>query len=411
MNRMTAKHLDKVSDTSCPLCGSKELTAFFENLAVPVFCNLLWTNREAARNCPRGDIKLAFCSDCGYILNVAFDPNLLNYKQEYENPLDYSRRFQVYRQSLAKRLVKQYGLYNKDIISIGCGKGTFLCILCELGNNRGVGFDPSCVEQEPRKMRCQVRFVRDFYSEKYSDYPSDFIVCRQVLEHIFNLKDFLKMLRRIIGNHLNTGVFFEVPNAMGICQNFFIWDIIYEHYSYFTPVSLSRAFSSSGFQVRQLNTTFEGQFLCIHALPSNNVPPNLDCRQTREVNRISECIKSFAAEYENIVGTWRRMIEQTEDEGQVAVVWGAGAKGVTFLNTFRNSHIEYAVDINPKKQGKYVAGTGQQIVSPDFLRHYRPDVIIVVNPIYAREIQRLVKKLGFSTRFEHFRSGIAIRVM
>ena len=48
-------------------------------------------------------------------------------------------------------------------------------------------------------------------------------------------------------------------------------------------------------------------------------------------------------------------------------MWGAGARGVTLLNMLNDSRIEYAVDINPRKQGKYVPGTGQQIVEPTFL--------------------------------------------
>jgi hypothetical protein len=73
---------------------------------------------------------------------------------------------------------------------------------------------------------------------------------------------------------------------------------------------------------------------------------------------------------------------------------------VTFLNTLKTKdHIDYVVDINPRKQGRYVAGTGQQIVTPDFLRDYQPDMVMVMNPIYKREIQQITKRLGLSTDF------------
>jgi len=61
--------------------------------------------------------------------------------------------------------------------------------------------------------------------------------------------------------------------------------------------------------------------------------------------------------------------------------------------------IEYIVDINPHKQGKYISGTGQQIVPAEFLRDYQPDVVIVMNPIYKKEIQQTVKELGLTTEF------------
>jgi len=79
------------------------------------------------------------------------------------------------------------------------------------------------------------------------------------------------------------------------------------------------------------------------------------------------------------------------------VIWGAGAKGVTFLNTLNlRDQIEYAVDVNPRKHGMFIAGTGQQIVPPEVLRDYQPDVVIVMNPLYEHEIQQIAKNLGIT---------------
>jgi hypothetical protein len=188
-----------------------------------------------------------------------------------------------------------------------------------------------------------------------------------------------------------------VPNALSTFRRLFVWDIIYEHCQYFTPISLSHAFSSSGFSVCELTEEFEGQFLGIHAQPNSHGAQSLSYEQMGEVNRIANDMTSFAANYQRKVEPFRHRLERIKRRGQRAVVWGTGSKGVTFLNTFKNSQIEYAVDINPRKQGMYVAGTGQQIVSPNFLRDYQPAVIIVMNPIYKREIQQLTKKLGLTT--------------
>jgi hypothetical protein len=84
------------------------------------------------------------------------------------------------------------------------------------------------------------------------------------------------------------------------------------------------------------------------------------------------------------------------------VVWGAGSKGVMFLNHVQNRNgVEYVVDINPQKQGMFVAGTGQQIVSPQFLQLYRPDVIVVMNVIYQKEIQEVTAGLGLFPDFKY----------
>ena len=93
--------------------------------------------------------------------------------------------------------------------------------------------------------------------------------------------------------------------------------------------------------------------------------------------------------------------------GKKAVVWGSGSKGVAFL-TALNLHtpdceIEYVVDINPFREGKYMAGTGQEIVSPAFLKRYKPDLAIAMNPIYQPEIKADLEfqaRAGFKPGFD-----------
>jgi hypothetical protein len=68
-------------------------------------------------------------------------------------------------------------------------------------------------------------------------------------------------------------------------------------------------------------------------------------------------------------------------------IWGAGSKGVSFLTTLGvEREVAYAVDINPHKHDKYMAATGQRVVSPESLRDQPPDLVIAMNPIYLDEI-------------------------
>ncbi len=67
------------------------------------------------------------------------------------------------------------------------------------------------------------------------------------------------------------------------------------------------------------------------------------------------------------------------------------------MNTLKvKGEIGYVVDINPHKQDKYVAGTGQKIVSPDFLKGYKPDFVAVMNPIYREEIRQKLKQMALN---------------
>jgi hypothetical protein len=72
-----------------------------------------------------------------------------------------------------------------------------------------------------------------------------------------------------------------------------------------------------------------------------------------------------------------------------------GSKGVMFLNAVPGAaSIEALVDINPRKQGRYVAGTGQRIAAPHELAERDADVVIIMNPLYRQEIAGSLDALG-----------------
>lgn len=80
------------------------------------------------------------------------------------------------------------------------------------------------------------------------------------------------------------------------------------------------------------------------------------------------------------------------------MLWGAGSKGVMFLNLAgeRTSTIVGAVDLNPRKHGKFIAGTGTPIIPPAELVRLRPDTVLVMNPLYEHEIRAELARLGLT---------------
>ncbi len=391
--------------TTCPACSHTQTEAFFEIEEMPVFCNVLWPDRKSALSCARGDIRLRACSCCGLIFNSAFDSGLLHYTQAYENSLHYSPRFQAYADELAQQLVQKYDLRNKTIVEIGCGKGDFLASLCELGANNGVGFDPSFeAERVADGAHERITFVKDYYGEKYADQSADFVVCRHVLEHIETPSSFLRSIRRTLGNRSDAVVYFEVPNVLFTLRDLAIWDIIYEHCLYFQAESLANLFKQCSFEVLHIAETFGGQFVGIKARPiavssepdrASSVLPSYPSQVSHEFGNIAE----FKWRYLHKLNQWRSCFDEFNAANQKVVVWGAGSKGVTFLNGLQGkNHIEYIVDINPNKLGRYVAGTGQRIVSPGELVAYQPDVVIIMNPNYTAEIRDTLHNLGLNPK-------------
>jgi hypothetical protein len=231
----------------------------------------------------------------------------------------------------------------------------------------------------------------EIYGAQNRDLRADFICSRHTLEHIEDPRGFLSNIRNG-GTRTGIPVFFEVPNGLSTLRDGGIWDIIYEHCSYFTPSSLARAFCETGYMPVELAETFDGQFLTIYAITDASKPA-ITRASTLELQSL---VGSFAETYQSRLKDWSSGLLRLESERRRVVVWGAGAKGKTFLNLLRPAAIEYVVDINPRKHGKYVVGTGQQIMPPEFLREYIPDEIICMNPNYLEEISRVVRASGLN---------------
>lgn len=376
-----------------PVCPESDVLSLIEMKQVPVHCNVLWPTREEAINAPRGDIRLGYLSDCGHTCNLDFDPSLMEYTQEYENSLHFSPRFQEYATALAEGLIAKYALHDKDIVEIGAGKGDFLIMMCSKQGNRGWGYDPSYVPEEGYTAP-NVTFVQDFYTEKYTHQRADLIVCRHVLEHIEDPDAFIAQVRRAVGDQKSV-VFFEVPNSLWTLRQGGIWDVIYEHCSYYSPLSLAYLFQRHGFKVLAVNEVFGGQFLTIEAVPDDGADLPQDV--SAELAQLTADARSFAAHYQTKRDEWQARLAVLAGAGKRGVVWGAGSKGVTFLNAMATGdEIAAVVDINPRKQGKYVPGTGQQIVPPSALVDIQPDFVIIMNANYRDEIGKMLADIGVS---------------
>jgi hypothetical protein len=89
-----------------------------------------------------------------------------------------------------------------------------------------------------------------------------------------------------------------------------------------------------------------------------------------------------------------RLVGELSEDGRRAVVWGAGSKGVSFLNTLGARQISNVVDINPRKSGMYVSGTGHEVISPDRLANVAPEIVILMNANYRDEVAKTLDDLG-----------------
>jgi hypothetical protein len=186
----------------------------------------------------------------------------------------------------------------------------------------------------------------------------------------------------------------EVPDMTRILEERAFWDIYYEHCSYFSAGSLARLCSRVGLSIASLELVYDGQYLLIVARPrTTDGDPGVAPPDDRTA--LVELAGDFAADVGRMRAQWKERFERLRAEGKRAVVWGAGSKAAGFLTSIEGAEaIEHIVDINPRKQGMFQAGSGQEIVGPSALAQLRPDAVIIMNPIYRDEIGADLRSFG-----------------
>lgn len=369
---------------NCPVCAHTDPLPLVSLGEAPVFCNVQWPSRRDALQAAKGEIELAACRRCGHVFNTAFDPTLVAYAPGYENSQHSSSVFSGYAEGLVERLVSTYGFAGQSIVDIGCGRGDLLKMLVRRAGGRGFGFDPSYPNAAQASREQDLDIVAEhFGAEQARRIGPALICCRHVLEHIDRPIEFLHSLRAAAMAGGGRSIFyFEVPNGTHLYRTAGVWDVLYEHVSYFCAASLRVALEKSGFRVLNLYADFGDQFLCVDAIPADEKAP--------EEGVWAGPPPEAGLRMQERIEHWRGWISEALQSGTMAAIWGGGSKGVMFLNLLEagpDGPIGLVFDQNPAKNGLFVSCTGQQIRLPSKELLSGVTQVIVMNSIYGDEIR------------------------
>lgn len=392
------------SNPNCPLCGSAELIDFLTLEQVPVSVGSLWSTQSAARQAPHGTIRLSFCGQCGFVYNRAFDPTRLIYKPGYEVSLHHSPRYRAFLEETANELIERYNIRHATVLEVGCGKGIFLRLLCQMGDNRGFGFDPALSDEGEEAIGSQqITWVRDYYTARYAHLSYALLCCRHVLNQLADPRQFLLELRQVLGHQTDTVLYFELPNGEQIFQGSATWNVFYERAGYFNTDRLVQLFVDCGFDVLRAGPCYaDGQYLSIEAKgrPVGVTPVAPITTKPGEILVLPDGLTSYASQLHEKIALWQESLAALQKADRRIVAWGSGGQGITFLNLLQTGdQIAYVVDINPDRQTLFIPGTGQQVVAPAVLLNELPNLVLITNATYADEIQHQISEMGLHCEF------------
>jgi 2-polyprenyl-3-methyl-5-hydroxy-6-metoxy-1,4-benzoquinol methylase len=213
---------------------------------------------------------------------------------------------------------------------------------------------------------------------------ADLILGNNVLAHVPDINDFvggMKVLLRPGGV-----VTMEFPHLMRLIDGNQFDTIYHEHFSYLSFFSVNQVFAAQGltlFDVEELPT--HGGSLRIYGCHSGDKPVSgaaLELLHRERTWGIAD-LKRYQVFNENVMETKRRILEffiKVKREGKRVVGYGAPGKGNTLLNYcgIRTDFLDYTVDRNPYKQGKYTPGTRIPIHDPQRIRETKPDYLFIL---------------------------------
>jgi SAM-dependent methyltransferase len=324
---------------------------------------------------PLVQFRLRMNSSLDLLENDKFNPELIVYDKSYQNSVALSPTFVRHIQSVCD-LISQYFSKATSILEVGCGKGDFLNLLEKNGFSDIEGFD---TVYEGMNEKIKRRYLTE-------DDKTDrqLVILRHTLEHIPRPHEFLKKIKNINGS--SGYIYIEVPCLDWIRKNNAFYDIAYEHVNYLSLNALSALF---GHKQLAKGSLFGGQYIYIIA-KLEDLSKDFE-RSYNELNNWEYV--NFNKLFPQFVQRLHEIQEKIENKRYV-FLWGASGKAGTFLHHCKviapklMEKLVFAVDINPKKVGKYLPSSLVQIRSKNdfFSKATNIDFLIICNPIYFDEI-------------------------
>jgi SAM-dependent methyltransferase len=385
-----------MQEVKCRSCGSERLLSIVKFGITPL-ADALLTREELSAPEVTAPLELVFCSDCSLVqINETVPPEIL-FCRNYPYYSSVSKSLLEHFRASALSLIEQRRLGPDNlVIEAASNDGYMLKNFLE----RGIpvlGIDPA---SGPAKAAQDsgVPTLCDFFTADLArrlhqqGRCADVFLANNVLAHVADLNGFVEGLAQLLKPD---GVaVMEVPYLIDLVRNCEFDTIYHQHLCYFSVTALNRLFRRHNMYLNDVERTkIHGGSLRIFVekrdQPSGRIMDLLNDEKTARIHE-PDYYNDFAAQINRVRDSLKNLLGRLKRDGKRIAGYAAAAKATTLLSycDIDKQTLEYIVDLNGFKQGRFMPGQHIPIHSPKKLTEDRPDYVLILAWNFAKEIMQ-----------------------